>query len=86
MLAADYESGGSVTQEAKKTPDTDNDWQPIETAPRDRDIMLAAFIEPSDEARRNGSREFWHYAIGRWMYGITWTGILGGKPSHWMEA
>ena len=59
-------------------------WQPIDTAPRDRDLKLKAFIEPSAEAYRNGSRAFWTEGEGRWLFGNHWSGILGANPSHWM--
>ena len=61
-------------------------WRPIETAPRDRAILLAAYIVPSDEAQRNGSKPFWHIETGR-AFGTKldrWTNVLGEKPSHWM--
>lgn len=61
-------------------------WRTIESAPKDGQLLLAAYIVPSDEARRNGSRPFWDIAIGR-AYGTKldrWSGILGTLPSHWM--
>lgn len=58
-------------------------WQPIATAPKEEVVFLAVYIIPSEEAARNGSREFWDYGIGSHMYGDKWSGILGGLPSHW---
>lgn len=61
-------------------------WRPIESAPKDKPILVAAYIVPSEEAQRNGSRAHWDIAIGR-AFGTKldrWFGILGGKPSHWM--
>lgn len=61
-------------------------WRPIEDAPKDRPILLAAYIVPSDEAQRNGSRPFWDVAIGR-AYGTNldrWSGILGTRATHFM--
>lgn len=58
-------------------------WQPISTAPTETDILLAAFIIPSDEAERNGANRYWEIAIGA-KYGNTWCRVLGGKPTHWM--
>jgi hypothetical protein len=61
-------------------------WRPIEEAPKDRPILLAAYIVPSDEAQRNGLKPFWHIATGR-AFGTKldrWTNVLGEKPSHWM--
>lgn len=61
-------------------------WMPIETAPRDRAILLAAYIVPSDEAQRNGSKPFWHIETGR-AFGTNldrWTNVLGERPSRWM--
>ena len=62
------------------------DWLPIESAPRDRDIRLAAYYQPSDEAARNGAKPGWDYGTGRWIYGGIWSGILGAKPTWWKEA
>lgn len=61
-------------------------WRPIEEAPKDRPVLVTAYIVPSDEARRNGSEPFWDVATGR-AYGTKlerWSGILGTRPSHWM--
>lgn len=61
-------------------------WRPIETAPRDRAILLAAYIVPSDEAQRNGLKPFWHIETGR-AFGTNldrWTNVLGERPSRWM--
>jgi hypothetical protein len=60
-------------------------WQPIESAPKDRPLLLAAYIVPSDEAQRNGSRPIWHIETGR-AFGTKldrWTNVLGQQPSHW---
>src|SRR5665213_1337069 len=59
-------------------------WMDIESAPLDHDIQLAVYITPSPEAHRNGSRASWAFGEGRYI-GHTWTGILGGNPSHWKE-
>lgn len=63
----------------------DEQWQPIETAPYDREIKLRAFIVPSDYAQQNGSKPHLVEASGRFMWQGLWSGILTGKPSHWME-
>jgi hypothetical protein len=60
-------------------------WRPIESAPKDRPLLLAAYIVPSDEAQRNGSRPIWHIETGR-AFGTKldrWTNVLGQQPSHW---
>lgn len=66
-------------------------WKPIHLAPinpethlMDTDMHLAAFIVPSDEAQRNGSKPHWTYGHGREIYTGTFSGILGGNPSHFM--
>lgn len=67
-----------------------NEWQPIETCPDNEDVFFAAYIVPSDEAALHGSRPFWNYGSGRKICTQSiytkplYTGILGGKPSHWM--
>ena len=61
-------------------------WRPIEEAPKDRPILRAAYIVPSDEAQRNGSKPFWHIETGR-AFGTNldrWTNVLGERPSRWM--
>lgn len=61
-------------------------WEPIESAPRDRAVLVAAYIVPSAEAQRNGSQPAWHIDVGR-AFGTNldrWTNVLGEKPSHWM--
>lgn len=62
------------------------EWRPIETydyknAPT---VLLAAKITPSEEGARNGSKPFWDVGIGLCAYEGRFTGILEGKPSHWM--
>ena len=61
-------------------------WMPIESAPRDRAVLVAAYIVPSAEAQRNGSQPAWHIDVGR-AFGTNldrWTNVLGEKPSRWM--
>lgn len=63
-------------------------WQDISTAPMDgTQLLLAAYIIPSPEAARNGSKPFWDIGLGRPIYpernGTHWTSILGGEPTHW---
>jgi hypothetical protein len=57
-------------------------WLPIELAPLDRELELAVYIIPSEEACRNGSRPFWDIGEGRWLWANYWSSILGGRPSH----
>lgn len=71
-----------ICREAGEYPDG---WRDIETAPHDRVIELAAYIVPSTEAQRNGSRAFWANGKGQKLHWDHWTGILGGHPSHWRE-
>lgn len=61
-------------------------WMPIESAPRDRAVLVAAYIVPSAEAQRNGLQPAWHIDVGR-AFGTNldrWTNVLGEKPSRWM--
>lgn len=63
-------------------------WHPIakydfNNAP---EVFLAAFIEPSEAAFANGQMPFWDYGFGRRYSSVSekFTGILGGRPSHFM--
>lgn len=66
-------------------------WQPIDTAPLDRELYLRGWYEPSAHAASNGARCCWVYGVGRPVYarsdgkGYHWSGILGGSPTHWQE-
>lgn len=57
-------------------------WEQIESAPQGMDVRLSGYIVPSTEAQRNGSKPHWTFGVGRNL-GFTWSGILGGNPSHW---
>lgn len=57
-------------------------WKPIDTAPRDVEVWLAAYIVPSVAAKNNGAKDFWDIEKGM-KVGNTWCGILGGKPLFW---
>lgn len=60
-------------------------WEPIESAPKDaKQVFLAARIIPSDAAAKNGSEAYWSYGVGIYLWDGQWSGILGGRPSHWM--
>ena len=60
-------------------------WQPIATAPRDEELFLAVYVEPSPAAAANGSRALWCYGTGRFIYEGLFSGILTGKPSHYAK-
>ncbi len=61
-------------------------WHPICTAPKNREIKLKGEVILSDEHFRNtGIRTSKVYGTGSWLWGEMWSGILGGKPSHWAE-
>jgi len=65
-------------------------WQPIETCPDNEPVFFAWYCVPSEEAQRNGSQAYWTYGQGAKilssnMINPLYTGILGGKPSHWMK-
>jgi len=62
-----------------------DNWMPIESAPKDREVRLRGRYEPSAEAYRNGARACDVMGVGRVMWGNRWSGILGGRPTHWME-
>ena len=53
------------------------EWQPIETAPKDEIVMLAAEMDgPGDWRIKLG---YWDEEIGRWkIWGASWV------PSRWM--
>lgn len=62
-------------------------WQPINTAPKDKEILLRAVVRLSAEHFRNtGLYAYIDIQKGRHCFGQTWAGVLGGKPSHWKEA
>ncbi len=56
------------------------DWQPIETAPKDADLLL---LYQDGEGVRAG---YWHAAGKCWVCEET-QGLTAGrmKPTHWME-
>jgi hypothetical protein len=61
-------------------------WQPIATAPKDRPVMLRTVVRMSAEhARNTGIGGFIDENVGQWIYGQTWSGVLGCKPQHWRE-
>jgi hypothetical protein len=61
-----------------------SDWRPIETAPKDELIVLAAWCVPSAAALRNGSVPSWTFGAGRYLWGEQWSGILGLRADYWM--
>lgn len=67
--------------------DRREEWLDIKDAPIDgTPHLLAAYIVPSEEAAKHGSKPYWDFGIGRPIYptrtGTNWTGIVGGNPSH----
>ena len=55
-----------------------SEWQPIETAPKDGRLILAATPRATDFSGFfvvywSGPDENWLYSVGRWI-----------KPTHWM--
>lgn len=65
-------------------PDNGEHWLPIcEHDGSDWPCSFAALYVPSQEAARNGAKEQWCYGQGIKIKGCNiWTGILGGKPTH----
>lgn len=63
-------------------------WLSIDHYPIDGEpfVLLAAWIEPSEAAFANGQMPFWDYGFGRRYSSVSekFTGILGGRPSHFM--
>ena len=68
------------------------EWQPIETAPRDRLILLFGLLDPHpDDRELYGSLDRPTRVAGSWCeldeawcpMGATWTGPWF-KPSYWM--
>ena len=66
-------------------------WQPIETAPKDRTEILAAVRYPKDEKIKGvwhtsfvyWDADFEEHPDGIWAYGYE-NPITTGKPTHWM--
>ena len=63
-------------------------WQPIKTCPADDMVIFASKYVPSEEAAKNGAQAFWTFGMGSKIIGSKmmkpiYTGILGGKPSHY---
>ena len=64
-----------------------NEWQPIESAPRDAHILLYGPMEPHDQLGSRGPMIFsgyWDVIDSAWCStGSTWTGPFY-TPTHWM--
>lgn len=65
------------------------DWQPIETAPKDRTVMLwvpdgvwsrATFGEWDDEKYARKPKPYWNTELRRWR-GVIWQ--RAHQPTHW---
>lgn len=64
-------------------PDKLDGWLPISQHDGSDELFdLAFYYEPSAFAAMNGSVPFWCYSEGRKIYDGRFTGILGGKPTH----
>lgn len=61
------------------------EWIDINSAPRDKEIELRTWYEPSTEAKRNGAKAHWSECTGHFIWEGLWSGVLGGKPSHWRK-
>jgi len=63
-------------------PDKGSDWLHISNHDgTEKPCEFAAPYTPSPAAASNGVKPSWSYADGI-KFGIWWTGILGGKPTH----
>lgn len=59
-------------------------WKDIATAPRDRELELRGKIAHSLEHQRNtGKATSEVTGRGRFLWEGHWSGILGGKPTHY---
>lgn len=59
------------------------DWQPIETAPKDRKILLAGNYWRGEENRFSFAHIGMYNPITcRWE--AMWAGWFGVRPTHWM--
>lgn len=67
-----------INETAKKEPDNVKGWQPIETEPKDRDVIFLAF---SDRPEANGVRGFW---AAEEKYIPIYGGRFASQPTHWM--
>lgn len=61
-------------------------WEPIETAPKDRHILLFVVMPPCFYATALGEPKGWKgVSIGSWNDVINgWDSNLAGNPTHWM--
>jgi hypothetical protein len=67
-------------------PDKGDGWQPIAEHDGSNTVYdLAWYYKPSAFAAMNGSVPFWCYAEGFKLYDGVFTGILGGRPTHFRQ-
>ena len=85
-LPADTDFREAVRVNCRDFGFDEKEWQPIATAPKDREIELRGWYDPSTEAYRHGAHPGYTYGKGRWLWGNHWSGILGAHPTHWREA
>ncbi len=70
--------------------DTTDQWQPIATAPRDREIRLrrtaTLAVSKDDKGITWETEQIIVHGIGQYDAAVhKWTGILGGNPDEWMD-
>jgi hypothetical protein len=58
-------------------------WQPIESAPRKREVVLLKLREEDGFVFARWGQDY----IGRrgWLNGYTGDELIGGEPTHWMK-
>lgn len=66
-------------------------WLPIHTAPQDektgliKPAFFGFWVEPSEEAARNGQKRYWSQGFGREVYTSHFSGLIRGSPTHYLE-
>ena len=72
-----------MSTKLQTNPGPPDGWLPIAMAQKGTVVKLASYYVPSTVAASNGSRAHWTFGEGRELWEVYWSGILGGKPSHW---
>ncbi len=70
-----------LMQLAKEEAACDDDWQPIETAPKDGTRILV--YRPGKHNHPAVGVDFWQ--VGHAPYDVWWHSPSNGQPTHWMS-
>jgi hypothetical protein len=60
-------------------------WRPWSTAPVNQPIYIASWVEASEEAKRNGGKDYWSTDGGLRLANGLVTGVILGTPMYWRE-